>query len=416
MAEFETTLGDEAPRNAVLPFLLSAPVAIACAGGVLLAKGEAPLVNNWSTLTMALTHIGTLGFLTMLMLAAFYVYAPGILGKRIKAPRLALLVYCLFAPGVIALCLGLGGVAVMPVFVAIGTLFPGLIAFFWPAIAALRGTRAVPFATPLRLAVGSFFAAATIGIWVAHGHGGMKFPGPRGLWLQLHLSIALLGWIGGMATACFGVISRAQHEPGQGTRSIAERWWGHLTLVGISASCLVLTFQYFGLTEPSPANTTLVGAIAAFPAAVAGFWLQPFVGLKRLRDRSRPVMDAQFWRGAFVIAPIASFAGLVAMVQPEPHWRIAFGWIALWGWAGLIAHAVMRDLSRRLLGGNANRESSGLDLSYALHVLTLLLGLMAIEWASAPLARVTGACLIVLALLQAARMVADHQSKPAPGS
>jgi len=82
----------------------------------------------------------------------------------------------------------------------------------------------------------------------------------------------------------------------------------------------------------------------------------------------------------------------------------------------LIAHAVMRDLSRRLLGGNANRESSGLDLSYALHVLTLLLGLMAIEWASAPLARVTGACLIALALLQAARMVADHQAKPAPGS
>jgi hypothetical protein len=68
MAELETTLGDEVPRNAVLPFLLSAPVAIACAGAVLLTQGKAPLLNNWSTLTMALTHIGTLGFLTMLML------------------------------------------------------------------------------------------------------------------------------------------------------------------------------------------------------------------------------------------------------------------------------------------------------------------------------------------------------------
>lgn len=409
MSETNTPASDAPPQATVLPFIFTAPIAIACAGALLLAQGASPLLNNWSTLTMALTHIVTLGFLTMLMLAAFYVFAPQILDKRIKAPRLAFVVYAFFAPGIVALSLGLGGVAVLPVFIAIGTLFPGLLAFFWPAIAVLRGTRSTPFATPLRLAIGSFFAAATIGIWVAHGHGGMKFPGPRGLWLQLHLSIALLGWIGGMTTAVFNAIARENAPTRDVTRTTVWTWWGHLTLAGIVGPCLVLVLQYFDIAEPSPGNATWVGAIVALPAAVAGFWLQPFVGISLLRDSATPIVDSQFWRGAFILAPITSLSGVIAIIRPEPHWSIAFGWIALWGWAGLMAHAILRDLSRRVIAGDPKHEADGIDVSYAVHILTLLVGLIAIEWASATLARITGASLIVLALLQAGRIAADRR-------
>ena len=404
----------------ILPFFLTAPISVAVAGGALLNLGEAPLQNNWSPQTMGLTHVITLGFLTLVLLGAFYVVVPTHLNKRIKAPRLPFLVYGTFAAGVVSLCLGLASVAVTPVFIAIGTLFPALLAFFWPAIAVLRGTRRTPDAIPLRVAIGAFVAAATIGIWVAHGHGAMKFPGPRGLWLQIHLSIALFGWIGGMTTAAFNASIDAATP--QGARSSTRsddlerttRWWGRLTTTGVIAGCLILTLQYFEIATPSLSSASWVGGLAVLPAAVASCWLQPVVGLRRLREAQVTAEEARFWRTAFVLGPVTSILGIAALLFPEPHWRIAFGWVAVWGWAGLMVHAVLRDCARRLFGLGSAREhdapSANGTLAFCLHLLSLGLGLIAIETLSGPAARLTGLSLLVLAVVQVVALVTTSRS------
>ncbi len=389
----------------VLPFFLTAPIAVAVAGGMLIVFGKQVFSNNWSPLTMGLTHLATLGFLSMTLIGSFYLLVPLQLDRRIKAPRLPYFVHALFTIAVGALCLGLSRVAVTPVFVAIAAFFLALCAFFWPAIAALRGTRDDPRANPLRLAIGSFLIAASIGIWVAHGHGAMKFPGPRGLWIQVHLSIALFGWVGGMAKSAFDLMSGSQTADIDNTLDMIEVWWGRLVTIGVVASTLLLALQYTGLLDLPLASATWTRAAAGSPLLIAGCALQPLGGLRKLRNPSSEIAQARFWRTAFWLAPISLLIATVTLVNPAPQWRMAFGWVALWGWAGLMVHAVLRELPRRLFAGDSPREGSIEKLAYPLHLLSLVAGLVAIATGSPSVARMTGIVLLALALQQACQIV-----------
>lgn len=391
-------------------FFWTAPLAVVAGGGVLLALGEQTLLNNWSPLTMGLTHIATLGFITMTLIGACYLLIPLQLDRRIKAPRLLYFVYATFAIGVCSLCIGLAGISVTSVFVAIGTLFPALACFFWPVIASLRGTRGQPDATPLRLAIGSLLAVATIGIWVAHGHGGMKFPGPRGLWIQAHLAIALFGWIGGIAGAAFDLFSRERVQPGAGSPQGISRWWGRLLWVGVVAPSALLAMQYLGLIEMSHADATWTATTAIAPAAVAAWGIQPWHGLRSLRNPLNQVAEPHYWRTAFCLGPIALVLSAIALIQPAPQWSIASGWVAIWGWAGLIAHAILREFSGSRFADpsdDSQPETVGrIDaLAFPLHLLSIVTGVAAIATGDPTLARLTGAVLLALGGIQIHRMV-----------
>jgi hypothetical protein len=373
---------------------------------MLFAHGERALLNPWSTLTMSLTHIATLGFISMTLLGAFYLLVPVQLDRRIKAPRLAYFVFATFAIGIISLCIGLAGVAVTPVFVAIGALSPALVCFFWPAIASLRGTRGQPNARPLRLAIGAFLLVVTLGIWVAHGHGGMKFPGPRGLWIQVHLAIALFGWIGSMSGAAFIWFSAAQ-TPGSSSQPIASNWWGRLLWIGIVAPSALLALQYLSLIELSQAAATWMAALAIAPAAVATWCMQPFYGLKSLRNPGNPIAERHYWQTAFYLAPVALTLGAITLVNPTPQWRLTFGWVAIWGWAGLMVHAISRAFGDRgfVAASPVRTEAKVLDLAFPLHLLSIVTGVAAIALGGPILARLTGAILIALGGVQIHRML-----------
>jgi len=361
--------------------------------------------NNWSPLTMGLTHLVTLGFLSMTLIGSFYVLVPLQLGRQIKAPRLPYFVHILFTIAVGALCLGLSRVAAGPVFVAIGGFFLALCAFFWPGIAALRGTRDDPRANALRLAIGSFLVAASIGIWVAHGHGAMKFPGPRGLWIQVHLSIALFGWVGGMARSAFDLMFQSQNAKIDDAPDAIDVWWGRLVMIGMVSSTLLLGLQYTGLLDFPLASAAWIGTAAVSPLLIAGCALQPLGGLRKLRNSSNAIAEARFWRTAYWLAPISLLIALVALSNSLPEWRMAFGWVVLWGWAGLMVHAILRDLPGRWLAQAPSKETLTGDLAYPLHLLSLVVGLVAIATGSPSIARVTGIVLIALAVQQARRVV-----------
>ncbi len=97
------------PRIASLPFFYTAPVAMMIAGGLLANWGALALTTPWSSLTLALTHVLTLGFLTMTGLGGFYALAPGSGLAAIIQPRSAHIVYYSLLSGVIGLVWVAGG-------------------------------------------------------------------------------------------------------------------------------------------------------------------------------------------------------------------------------------------------------------------------------------------------------------------
>lgn len=395
------------PWARVACFFWTAPIAVITAGVALLVLAEQPLLNNWSPVTMGLTHVITLGFLTMTLFGSFYLLVPLRLGRRIKAPRLVYVVYGTFTIGSVFMSIGLAGVAVTPVFIAVGGLFPALGCFFWPAIGSLRGTRELSAATPLRLAVGAFLAVAFIGIWVAHGHGGMKFPGPRGVWIEVKLAIALLGWIGAMSTAAFDFFSRDESSKPDDTLPIMSIWWGRLLWIGIVAPIVLLGLQYLTLIEISLETATWTATACIAPAVIATWLIQPVYGLRRLKDPTHRIAEPHYWQTAFALAPVALGLGVTALILPQPVWRIAFGWVALWGWAGLLVHAILREFTGHRRSGTKPEpsEDGPRDLAYPLHLLSLGLGVAAIATGNPALARVTGAVLLALGIVQIHRLV-----------
>ncbi len=370
------------------PYFYTAPAAVACAGITLLLHGELALLDSWSPITMGFTHFATLGFVSMTGMGAFYRTAPMLLDRPQPGRALALAGWLGFAIGAASLCIGLAGVSVTPVFVAIGALFPALLAFFWPATRLLRGTTEPAPGGAWRLAVYAFLTVAALGIWVAHGHGGMKFPGPRALWIQLHLSIALFGWVGGMAVAGLGVRVR---DVG-GTPNPLPRLWSQLATLGIVLCVVVLAVDYAGGLEVEPATARAVGLLAASPVIVAtALWSTRWAFAELAGPNDHPLArdEALLWRAAFAFGPITLAAAALAILQDDAASRVLFGWIAIWGWAGLVAHALLRSLAPPRLGA---------QVTLGLHLATLAVGLLATATRNGELALFAGAALIAFAL------------------
>ena len=99
---------DQAPPLAVpVTFFVTAPVAAFAAGVLLLVEGSAALTSSWLPQTLALTHLGTLGFLAMVMLGALYQLIPVVAGSRVRGVRSAHAVHVLLSLGLVGLVTGL---------------------------------------------------------------------------------------------------------------------------------------------------------------------------------------------------------------------------------------------------------------------------------------------------------------------
>ena len=77
------------------------------------------------------------------------------------------------------------------------------------------------------------------------------------------------------------------------------------------------------------------------------------------------------------------------LLTADPRAGVLLGWLAIWGWAGLIAHGVLWS---RLEPGATGWTG------FALHVLSLAAGAVAIASRSESAARLAGALLVATAL------------------
>ena len=422
-------LQDAPPLEIPFSFFLTAPLALTAAGAVVLFGGADVLTSRWAPLTLALTHLGTLGFISMVMMGATYQILAVVVGSRAPWPRSAHGVHALFTLGVAGFCWGIATGSPSIVFVAIAVLTFGVGLFLVPVgIALLRAPSLNETVFGIRAAVGFFFLAAVAGIWIAHGFSGMGFPGSRSLWSQAHICIALVGWVGGLITAVswqvLPMFYLAPHPPQ------ALKWTVQiLVALGAIGPALILGVDYFSLLGENPPALEPAVAAAAAPGILAVWVLHPAIGIWSLSKRRRKRVDGSlyFWQAGLLIAPLTALAAIAAWSLDAPRLDILFGWLALWGWVGMIVHGMLTRIVPFLVWFHRFAPLVGkmrvpsikklhpealTRRGFALHLSSLLLGIAAILTASDLLCRLAGLSLILTAASIAHLLIHVLRQKP----
>jgi len=138
--------------------------------------------------------------------------------------------------------------------------------------------------------------------------------------------------------------------------------------------------------------------------------LHPALVLKGIANRKRKRSDASlwFWKAglgtAFLITPIA----VAALFLPDPRWQVLFGWVAIWGWAGMIMHGMLSRIVPFLVWFHRFSARVGLEpvpsmrgllsqrriqIGFILHAASVITGIAAISLQADILAKLTGVLL-----------------------
>jgi hypothetical protein len=292
------------PLALPLRFFLTVPLFAALAAALLLWQGDAALATRWSPVTLALTHLLTLGCLTMAMIGALLQILPVMAGIAVPgAIRAGHAMHALLCAGTLLL----SGAFLLqwpwlfaPAMLALGACFLLLLGACTVGLWQQYPSGADASLTAIRLALAALAVTVTMGLLLA---GAYAFPTVLTLPLlaltDLHATWGLLGWVGLLVIGvAFQVVPMFQvTEP-------YPRWLtgGYCTTLFL---LLVAASLSAGVAEPFHlASLGLLGlGFGAF--ALATLWL--------LAHRKRPAADATtlFWRCALGSLLGAMLTGLL---------------------------------------------------------------------------------------------------------
>ena len=429
---------EQAPPLAIpLSFFLTAPLAVAAAGAVLIRSGAAALVSGWSPTTLAIAHLGTLGLLGMVMLGALYQMTPVVAGSPVPRVRVAHAVHALLGLGIGGLVVGIGRGAGGIVLAGVTALVAAFLLFLGPVgVALARAPTRNATVSGMRAALASLLLTVALGAWMALGHAGLGFPGPRPLWLQVHLCVGLLGWVGGLISAVSWQVLPMFYLTPPVSRGLQRAVQTSLA-VGVLLPVAVLVLDAYGVAPRGGASAGFIAGLAALPAVAAVWVLHPLSSLAGLRGRRRRRVDASlhFWRTGLALALVTGPAAAAALLLPEPRWGLLLGWLAVWGWAGAIVHGMLTRIVpflvwfhrfAPLVGTLEVPSARGLlpdrwtRLGFGLHLASVVAGVAAILTGADALARLTGLLLLATAASLAHSLVRVALRRPelqgAPGS
>lgn len=389
--------------------LLLAPGFLAAAGALLAVAGVGILASPWAPLTLVLAHLVTLGVVSPAAMGGLLRrVAPASASNRARLFDDAL--GAVWGVGVASLAVGLGRGSRAALFVAFTALLGGVLAF------AARAIRAARRPEPRRLAgialpATSLVLAAALGAWMAHGHAGMRFPGPRGLWLQVHLGAGLLGWVGG----CLLLVAAPHLE----ARAVQAARLRRLVAAGVWLPLGVLAADALGAAPLPPGVAHGLVSLLQLPALLVLGAHLPRVLLGRVAGPSPSASPAGSPAAlAAALAPLALLLAGVSLVTSDPRWPMLFGWLAVGGCAVLVAQALAlapppADASSRAARHDPARPRSATPaaLALGLHAGVLATGSLAILLGSDALARAAGLATVAsaLALARALRSAASGQ-------
>lgn len=198
-----------------MPFLLAAPYFAIAASLLLVWHGEAALVSRWTPVTLAMTHLIALGFLTMTIAGALFQLLPVTAGVTVPLARpLSRCAWGALVAGTAVLAGALGfGLHGEALRAAAGLL--GIAGFAF--LSAIGGAIAGPVPPAARALVeGVRYAAAALAITIALGATLALYLGGIGvlnapLLTDIHAGWGLVGWVVVLtATVSFQVIPMFQ--------------------------------------------------------------------------------------------------------------------------------------------------------------------------------------------------------------
>ena len=418
----------QAPQLSIpASFFLTIPIGVLIAGCIMLTAGLSSISSPWTPQALALTHAGTLGVLAMGMIGALYQMTPVIAGSAVPYTRIAHIVHALLLAGLAGFIWRLLGGPAIAMSAAIVCFTIALLAFLLPlGWALLRTDTKSETVQGMRLAVLSLTTITLIGLVMARGYAGDIFPVNRLLWVQIHMTLAMLGWVGGLIMAVSWQVTPMFYLTSPISK-IIKRWLFCLLLAGLILP-LVSVFSAGEISDfLSPGQLT---AIAALPAALVIWLLHPSLILRDISQRKRKRSDASllFWKAglgaALLLIPIAT----AALFLPEPRWQVLFGWVAIWGWAGLIMHGMLSRIVPFLVWFHRYSARVGLEptpsmrsllsqkrikTGFVLHLSSVVLGVIAILAQADWLTRLTGLLLVATAMSLASMLLHVLKRNPA---
>jgi hypothetical protein len=406
------SLAQAPPLSIPASYFLTVPLSLLAAGSILMLTGATSLSSPWNPAAVALTHVATLGVLLMGMVGALYQMTPVVAGTPVAAIRLAHAVHFMLLFGLACFVWRLLGGPNIAMTLAGYSLGLALAGFLLPVGWSL-GKSATRNETVLgmRLAVASLATIAVMGLVMARGYAGVQFPEGRVLWVQLHLTLALLGWVGGLIVAVSW-----QVIPMFYLASPTRKFTKQALLVAL-LSGLVLPFAAFAIALDNDAmlSATQWAAVASLPAAAALWIAHPLLTLHAIARRKRRRGEASlwFWRTGLVTAVLLFPLVVLAFILADTRWQILSAWLAIWGWAGMILHGMLTRIvpflvwfhriapllgTMRAPSMRSLLSQRRIRIGYACHVLALVLGAAAIVTQLDMLARFSGAMLAATGL------------------
>lgn len=317
----------------------TAVVALLLALG-LLAVGFADLVGGLSApRTLAVVHLITIGWLSIMMLGALYQFVPVITSTTLFSQSLPILSYAALVTGLAAMVVGflaLGGITALAVaFLPVG----GALVVVGLALGALDIGITLWRARPLGLP--ALFVALGLGFLLLTGLVGLGFalaytlPDPPGWLVDLlaqGLMVHVLGGLGGWVTltamgVSYRLLSMFMLAPEEPHRTTHFALW--LTAGGLLWFTLAGLAAIIAGVRPEPAEA--IGAVAAFAGALC--YLADMVRLFRTRARQHLELNSITAGVALAMFGCAMIGTAVAAVVGElERCAAAIGYLFVFGW------------------------------------------------------------------------------------
>ncbi|MHB8348054.1 MAG: hypothetical protein ACYDHM_12940 [Acidiferrobacterales bacterium] len=314
---------DQAPPISVpLRFFLTAPLFGVVSSLALVALGPAVWASRWSAGALAVTHLMTLGFLTMVMIGALMQMLPVVAGAPVARVRMVGgIVHALLSFGTLALVGGFLSSSVLVMGLGLTLLALTFIAFIGAAVGSLAHAHAA--AVTVR---GMRFSVAAIGVTACLG----LLLGVERAWHQplavrrlaaLHLGWGLIGWVGLLViSVAFQVVPMFQTTPSY-PRTVTNR----LTPAIFIALLLWSSARWFSGHLPQFYDSA--AALASLLGLGYALFAVTTLVLQRRRRREMPDITVWFWRIGMASLLACAALGWVAQWEPgNASTRLEFTW------------------------------------------------------------------------------------------
>jgi len=311
------------PYHIPLRFFITAPLLAVVAALVLMFAGPAAFTSRWTPELLAVTHLLTLGYMSMVMLGAMLQMLPVL--AAVPVPRVVIigsLVHILIVVGCLLLAMGFLWQKSSLLLTAAGLLAAGFILFISAVGVALYSAgRPNPTILGMKFALVGLLAVLVLGLLLITGFTGwLPLPHVQ-IWTDVHLGWGVAGWFSVLLIAVsYQVVPMFQVTP---EYPLWMRRWLLLVLLAT-----LMCWSLLKLTEVAPvilASVRLLLLLELTAFALTTLWL--------FSRRKRKVHDSTvlFWRTGIGFFLLVVLMFLLDTFKPQPLVDLPLGVLVIQG-------------------------------------------------------------------------------------